>query len=127
MLRQGDTFWISSSGPASVEHLHVVISDPEKNADQIVVVPFTTLESWKDDSCIIHRGEHCAVKHDTCVDYRRGDVLSERDITDADKTKSIRWSEAVSKALLERILDGANETKYLPSICDKILADQELL
>ena len=51
------------------DHLCVVISDPAQDPNRVVVVAFTTRESWTDEGCVLYPGDHPFIQHDTCIDY----------------------------------------------------------
>ena len=126
MFRQRDTFWILSSD-SGIEHLHVIISNPEINHEDIVVVPLTTRETWVEETCVLYVGDHPAIKHDTCVDYRRAKIVSAIKLDDTLKKQQIRKSAPISGEILERILSGAKETNFLPIEHDNILVAQKLI
>ena len=126
MFRQGDTFWIPSSD-SGIEHLHVIISNPEINHEDIVVVPLTTRETWVEETCVLYVGDHPAIKHDTCVDYRRADIVSAIKLDAALTKQQIRKNDTVSSEILKDILSGANETRFLPGRCDRVLSEQKLI
>ncbi len=126
MFRQGDTFWIPSSD-SGIEHLHVIISDPEINHESVVVVPLTTSDGWAEETCVLYAGCHPAIVHDTCVDYRRADLVSAIKLDTALTNRQIRKSAPISSEILKDILAGANETRFLPGRCDKVLSAQKLI
>ena len=126
-VAHGDTFWVPSDDDNSVEHLYIVISDPVKDADNVVMVPLTTLESWKDDSCVLHAGEHPNITHDSCIDYRRSQIVPARQIEQSLSEGRIRARQPASPTLLSRILLGASETRQLSGVADGILARQGLI
>ncbi len=127
MFRQGDTFWIPSP-ENGIEHLYIVVSDLDKDCRKIVVVPLTTRESWTDETCTFHAGSHPAIKHDTCVDYRRAKILTAEALNCALSKRQIRKGASPMPArMLRDILDGANSTRYLPKECDRVLHDQGLI
>ena len=126
MVHHGSTYWILTDPAASVEHLYVVISDPVKDPDNVVLVSFTTRQAGVDESCVIYEGEHPCVRHDTCVDYRRAHVLSALQIDEAVTSGKVRPGPQADAGLLDRILRGAQETRFLPDCCDAILDKQQL-
>ncbi|MBS3734156.1 MAG: hypothetical protein KGY99_04445 [Phycisphaerae bacterium] len=123
-LTLGAVFWARLGG-SPVEHMYVVISRPEE--DQIAVVPLTTWEEWKDDSCYIEAGEYEELHHDSCVDYRHAPIVQVVKIEMAITKGVLRQSEPVSKSLLMRIWEGAADTRFLPRQCEDILSRQGLI
>ena len=119
-------FWLASDKD-DLEHLYVVISDPLKNPNEVVLVSLTTKDYGVDDSCVVSVGDHPRIGHESCVDYARARILSEATIDDAIANKRVRPVENARPELLKAIWRGAEETKYLPSRCDTILNQQELI
>ena len=126
MFSQGDVFWISSP-ESNVEHLHIIISIPDKDPQKIVVVPLTTYESWVEDTCVLRTGDHPVITHDTCVDYRRATILTAEKLDSALKKHQIRKAQKILPNILEQILSGASKTKSIPRDCDNILVSQGLI
>lgn len=126
MARLGDVFWLTSED-SGLEHLYVVASDPGKNPQEVVLVSFTTRDIGVDESCIVYEGDHPRVTHESCVDYRRAKILSEAQIDRAVTSGQVRSVEPVSEEMLQAIWRGASETRFLPSRCDRILRQQELI
>ena len=126
MAMLGNMFWLAS-GKANLEHLYVVISNPLKNPNEVVLVSLTTKDCGVDESCVVSEGDHPRIKHESCVDYSRARILSEAAIDDAVANKRVRPVEDASPDLLGKIWQGAAETKHLPSRCDAILRQQMLI
>jgi len=61
-MRIGDVLLID-------EHACIIISDPRKNPDQVVLTALTTHESYKDDSCLLDVGDHPFITRLTSVSY----------------------------------------------------------
>jgi len=124
---QGDVFWYRPDGANEVEHRVVICSDPHLAPDSVVAIPFTTWEEHKDDSCFVTPLDYQELPHDSCIDYRHAEIFNAADLDAALAAKRIRQCPAVSTDLLEKILDGARETRFLNSRCLNILTAQGLL
>lgn len=128
MISQGDTFWAADFAEGVDSHLLVVISDPKKNAEQLVLVTLTTWGIGEDDSCYLEPGDHSFVKHPTCVRYNGVPTTpSAAQLEGLISDKKLKRREPVIKATLEKILAGANDTKKLTNRQLRILFDQELI
>ena len=120
MIRIGDTLLLHG-------HLCVVLSDPQQNPDEIVLAAFTTWEGYKDQTCLLHPGDHGFIRHDTCVDYELvPQVPSVEQLERGIRAGRITPGEPVSRELIERILRGADETDRIPMERWRILDDQGL-
>jgi hypothetical protein len=60
-MKAGDTFYISDRGVDT--HLWVVISDPDRDAERVVLVSMTTYEGYKEAVCLLDVGDHPRVSH----------------------------------------------------------------
>ncbi|MSU78846.1 MAG: hypothetical protein EXS16_12225 [Gemmataceae bacterium] len=99
-MKAGDTFKISQPGTSLDSHLWVVISDPAINGEQILIVNVTTKRADSDLACVVNKGEHPFVHHETVVSYRGAKVVSATDIDTLIKAGAV-WNHApVSPTLL---------------------------
>jgi hypothetical protein len=112
---------------AAQSHLRVLISDPVKNANQIVIVGLTTLRDYKDNSCILERGAHPWITHDTCVEYRRAIAVSLEQLFHGKDSGAFKIQEPMGEETLQRIIAGAALSEFFPPLCLKILQEQQLL
>ena len=53
-MEAGDTFYLPDK--AADEHLWIVISDPGKNPDRVLLVSMTSYDVDKEDVCLIDAG-----------------------------------------------------------------------
>lgn len=120
----GDTY--QYTGEHSDNHLWVVISDPLRDQDRVLVVNFTTYRPKKDATCLIQAGEHEFVTDLTCVQYlacrgvRLGVLEEWLDIG------RIVKRERVTPLLLDRIRQGAVDSQHTPYFAKTILVSQGL-
>lgn len=99
-MNAGDTFFFQR--PVDI-HLWVIISDPNKNADKIVAVHFSSWEDRHDQSCILDAGEHPFIKHKSVVSYDRAQVLSANAIQRMMNAGHITSHAPISVQLLKKI------------------------
>ncbi len=126
----GDAFL--SVDPDIDDHLQIVISDPGRDPTSIVIVSLTSYskfehEIYKDKSCLLNPGDHPWINHPTCVSYRDGRVVSEEILDAASNNGLVTTEPAISDEILDRILQGAEQTEELPNKCRAILARQGLI
>jgi len=88
-------------------HTCVVVSDPTLDPDRVFVAAFTTFEPYKDDACLLNRGDHPAIKHLTCVSY---DFFP--DFFTSASLDALEHGQPVPH-LAEKILAGAQETRRI--------------
>src|ERR1019366_5002265 len=67
MLKQGDTFLISSPRN-EVEHLWIVLTEPDEE-NQSLCVNITTAQDGSDLTVELNKGDHPFIKHPSVVNY----------------------------------------------------------
>jgi len=127
MAEIGDTFQLRNRSTDIDTHLHIIISDPAQNPNQIVTANFTKWRADKDQSCIVDVGEHPFLKVRSCVDYRRDRLISLNLYEQCMRSGDLVSHDPVCKGLLKRILDGAGISPYISFGSRKILVDQGLI
>jgi len=114
------------------EHPYVIISRPDLDPDRVVIVSLTSYnepyhEIVKDASCLLQSGDHPWIHHQTCVSYRDGTIVKRSQLEEFESEGHITFQEPVSDEILQRILQGAEQTDELPGKCRKVLEDQDLI
>jgi hypothetical protein len=124
-VRIGDTFLRTDSD----RHLWIVLSDPEQDADNVLLVNLTTWNATKESACILHRGDHPWIKHKTCVNYNDLDavITTRADLENAEIAGAIVAKKPLSKSVLRRILEGAAQSERLSLEKAEILERQGLI
>jgi hypothetical protein len=103
-MRAGDTFYLPDRSADG--HLWIVISDPVKNPDRVLLVSMTSYDVDKADVCVIDVGEHPRVKHKTCVCYKPARATSLKSLDHLRDSGYLDMQESVSPELLRRIRRG---------------------
>lgn len=123
-MGQKDAFTI----PTINDHLHIVISDPDKFPNEVICFNLTT---WKGDhcdpACIIEPGEHTWVRRRSYVYYENPRLLDAEAIKAIETSSRVNKLPAVSDELFTRILEGAEETTRLSVEFVVLMAAQGLL
>lgn len=110
------------------EHVFVVISHPQSNYHEVVLVNFTSYdESRKDSSCVLGPGDHSWIRKTTCISYRDARVASESQLDSLVTTGQLVPLDPASDSLLGKILSGAERTDELPGKCRRVLEQQGLI
>jgi hypothetical protein len=108
-------------------HLWVILSDPAQDDQNVVIVSITTLEPHKDQACLIPRGSHPWVTHDSCVAYDFARTVKQADLFALKDSGKIHLQEPLSEAILKKIQQAAADSTRCPMRCADILIDQGLL
>src|SRR5437867_2934784 len=109
MLQSGDSFF-APLPPHGLAHLFFVISDPRLDAHRILIVPLLTWDEYKENTCILNKGEHRFIKHQSYIDYGCAIVQSAAFIEKQIQTRKFRKHDSASKELLEKIREGAGKS-----------------
>ena len=122
-MNHGDTFLRNDSD----RHLWVVLSDPRKNPEKVLLVNMTTNSPRKEQACVLQRGDHPWILHETCVNYGDAVVTSDRLLEEAKATAAITCKVPLERSVIERILAGAASSARLTLELAEILSEQELI
>lgn len=122
----GDTILLQDS--TIEEHLWIVISDPGRDADKVVIVNLESCDGpEKDGSCILDRGDHPWIRHKTNVRYRDARITTQANLDHLIKNGALKPQEPATDELLAKIFDGAQKTEHLPTKCRTVLELQGLI
>ena len=119
----GDTFLVAHP----YNHLNVVCSDPAADASKVLLVSITTFRPKEDESCILVKGDHPFIKHNSCMRYKDARVASVAQIRALLDGGLLTRREPVSVELLARIRDGAGDSDFLPEEYRRLLQSQGLI
>ena len=102
-MKLGDTFKIPQPGTSLDSLLWMVLSDPVQNAACILIVNFTSKRADSELACVLQKGEHPFVHHETCVNYAGAKVVSTAQIEKLLEKGLLQPHAAVSQDLLARM------------------------
>jgi hypothetical protein len=124
-LKAGDTFYVLDR--AVDTHLGVVISDPEKCAERVVMVSMTTHEDYKEDVCLLDAGDHPKISHKTCIAYNEARMTSLGRFTRLRDDGHLSIQPPVSDKVLSRIREGVSKSKMIKYKYVELLIDQGVI
>jgi len=124
----GDTF-LNKSSQGLLPHLWVVISKRTHSLEEVVIVNLTSCRDsgYVDQSCLLNKGDHPFIKHETYVNYRDARIPRICNLEKAEATGLLIRREPVDEVLLTKILEGAKTTPFLKFKIRKILEDQDFI
>src|SRR5205807_1810394 len=88
----------------SDRHLWIILSDPEKNPDQVLLVNLTTWDERKEKVCLLGPGDHPWVTHQTCINYGDAVLTSFAKLLEAKDGGAVKLQEPLSEEILKRVL-----------------------
>ncbi len=122
-MEEGQTFVFPG---AADDHLWRIISDPQKDAGQVVMVRFLPFREGVEETLIVQSGDHPFVKHDTCVDYAVALIVTGAQLEALKASKRLKPKPDLSPKLLADIREAVPRSR-IPLKCEKVLEDQGLL
>ena len=119
-MKLGDTFEDGYD-----PHLRLVIAGPTPDG-RVAIANFTTCTEGCDQSCIVCKGDHPYLKHDSFVYYQRASIEAVSDIQHLLGTRHCTLHQPLSNGLLKRIRDGAIASEFTDEgIRTLILAERQ--
>ena len=123
-LKRGETYTFTS-GPD--RHLYIVVSDSSPASDDIVVVNLTTERGWPDTTCVLKKGEHWKVDHDSIVLYEKAKLVKNCHLDACIANGTIKRQGPMKHGALKKITEGFGESPYTPRRCREKLESLGLL
>lgn len=109
------TFFIAGN-----THLWFVISSPDPE-DKVLIVNATTKRGLpgEDNSCLLFKGDHSCIVHDSYIVYKHAREINIFKIGHMQHSSEIQCKEIAPDNLIKRIQDGAKITDFLNSEYEK--------
>ena len=76
LFSMGESYFIIDKDLDEVDHLWIIASSPDADHRQLVLVPMSSFEDYKECICRIDEGEHPQADHDSVIEYRHAKVRS---------------------------------------------------
>lgn len=102
----GDTFLMAVAGRSAKRHLWFVLTDPDPETDEVVIVSLTTLRPGKDQTVILRRGDHPFISHESVVAYWDARLVRATELRRAMDDGEVTCHSPCSERLLRYIQDG---------------------
>lgn len=102
LISAGSTFLFDLQGNI---HLWVIASDPDSEG-RFLVVSLTSLKGSKDQTVILHGGEHPFLKWATCAYYQQSDIMTVAKLEQLIAAGSAKLREPLADDKTALVLDG---------------------
>ena len=122
-MKAGDTFRFRSGE----HHLWMVISDPDKDPESVLVVNLTTWRADKDQSCLLGPSDHELIEHNSCIHYRGSRVYPNRHLDWLFTSDRIVMHAPLSPHVLQLVREGAATSPTMKLAHGQIIFDQGLV
>ena len=102
-MKAGDTFRPADGTVDKFVHLWVIISDPEQDSEEVLIVSLTEYHPKKDTACILVPGDHPFIRKTSCVAYDLANAPSLDVLRQAQENGDLIANEPMRSDVLERI------------------------
>ncbi len=125
-MKGGDTFRLVN---VADRHTWVVLTDPEIDPSQILIVSFTSFTPGigLDESCIVEKDEFSLLTNRSCIYYEDIKELSLKDMEVLRKVGRLQKRTPVPAGLLQRIRQGALNSEDCKEKHKEVLLKQGLI
>ena len=110
MLHPGSCF---KANYPTHEHLHIVVCDVTESTVTVVFVSSVKDGKEYDPACVVHKGEHPYISHDSYIVYDKFQYCEKTELERRLTMGEYIVEPDVSDDLLERIKNGARNSDYL--------------
>ncbi len=124
-MRAGDCFFNQATAGVP-SHPWVIISDPDLDCDNVVIVNFTDADSHHDPTCIFTPNEISWLTKRSCLAYQYAKLTSVASLESARSRGLLFNYQTVTREVLERIREGAATSEETRNDCLKFLRSQGL-
>ena len=97
-----------------IRHLWIVLTEPEGDPPQVVIVNLTKQKNGADQTCVLQPGDHEFVKTETIVHYGDARLAPAEPLRTIAKMPGYDFHEDCSHQLLERVRKGLFDSPYTP-------------
>jgi len=126
-MQHGDCF-VNEAGSRLPSHPWVILSDPDINPDDVLIVNYTDARNTSDDACELDIGDHPSViTKPTRVYYQLAKVTSIAMLKKCDDSGLLTHRTPVPSKTLDRILAGASDSDELKNAHRLLLRNQGLI
>ena len=116
-LKCGDTFLLPKSSKAT-EHLWIIVTEIDDHTRKAICVNLTTLRNHSDTTCVLKRGDHPFVVHDSVINFSDAQEMPIDKVEQALAAKTdhfvCKLLDHCDAGLLARIRQGLLDSRLTP-------------
>lgn len=120
-LKKGDTLHILNTGPSHAQqigHLHIILTNECTDGNHLLV-PISTKRPNCDTTCLLGKGDHPFIVHDSFVFYARTQIYPAKHIKERIINGDITRRDPFEERVFGYICKGLLESRHLPPIAQK--------
>lgn len=118
------SLFFNQEGPDTPRHPWIVLSDPAKDSDAVVIVNLSTKPGPDNPPCIVQPGEHNTISRQSYVRFEKARKTTLNALERGLAGNILSLSTEISAELLRRIQTHLLVSHHVPSELKKILRDQ---
>jgi fumarylacetoacetate (FAA) hydrolase family protein len=122
-VQEGNTFLFPN---ASDDHLWMIISNPEKDSQKVVILRLLSFKDYYEQTFIAASGDHQFIKHASCIDYASAILVTDLELENLKADGRLKLKTDLSPMLLSKIREAVPRSR-ISLECEKALEDQGLL
>lgn len=107
----GATLYVPDQGASYDSHLWMIISDPKRDSERLLIVNFTSWEEWKDQACVVNVNDHPYLRHRSCINYPGAKLVSLAQLHQLKDSGLLKLDAPLSAELLGRIRKAVADSK----------------
>lgn len=123
-MKAGDTFQLVD---VADQHLWIVISDPNIDAECVLFVNITSYDKYVDQTIILNSGDHPFIQHRSCVEYGRARIARNYDLDQLASQSRLKIMQPIGTTILQRLREGASLSNRIKIEHLEILRNQGLV
>jgi hypothetical protein len=127
-LQAGDAFF-NEERVGIPRHLWIVVSDPAQDEDQILIANVTSRKSVadSDNSCILNKGCHPHIPHESIINYRGACLTALVQLCRGIDKGLLKMTQPVDDDVLEKVRSGFMVSPFSKNGHKELLCKQGLV
>jgi hypothetical protein len=113
LFQLGDSFWVQTTHEP-VEHLWILITKPNPLNDSSIWVNVTTARPGSDQTTVLQRGDHPALRHESVINYRGAKLVDLVKLEGLIQAAKARSGSCCPGPILSKIQAGILASKFTP-------------
>jgi len=123
----GATFVLGQGHQTLDDHLWIVLSDPGRFPDEVVIVSFTTHTREKDQACLVEQNEHPWLTRRSCISYYHAKIVTAAALDALLRGGGIQPRQPLTPELLARVRQRAGDSTQMPEAVAEVLIRQGII
>ena len=124
-MKAGYTFTLNNQ--TIDPHLWIIISDPEVDSENVLIVSVTTDRAGKDRACCLLPSDHPWIRHSSLIAFQHAKVTTLAKLFAAMDAGQLTMHDPASTSLLKKIRDSVADSTTIKMDYYELLVSQGLI